>query len=152
METLKREQLADKLLIIQNKLSVIRNEDKIFIYNTRDKHVPGVGYINEVNDIEELLKFQRKINEMCDNDYSKEIGQLGLEDSEIPKVETKILGFNLKHWTGDIQTKLAEIRLKKHVNDLISTEATLMKHLNEDDLFKMDISTIDESIFNDSEN
>ena len=146
MAKIKRKQLVGLMKFVNSRLEYFKL-DRCIGYYTKDKHVPGVGYIQEIENFEELLKFKRKINELADvanADFSKEIEQLGLSLNEIPqKTEPKILGFDVEYWDNDIQTKLLDLRHNIKHKQLLTAKKLISKHLTVDDEFDIDMLEIE---------
>lgn len=124
-------------------LAAIKKEDKIFTYVTKGNYLPGLGDISEVEDISELIKFQKKVNQLSKSDNTAVIEQLGLKQEELPEQEPLILGRSPKHWNADIKTKLEEIRQNTLVEKLTTAKTTLEKHLSDDDKFEIDTDGIE---------
>lgn len=140
---MKKEEVKTNLAKITKALAAIKKEDKIFTYITKESYLPGAGSIAEVEDISDLIKFQKKINELSKNDNTEVIAQLGLNPKELPEKETTILGFAAKHWNTDIKTKLEEIRQDTLVSELTTAKKTLEKHLSDNDKFEIDTDGIE---------
>jgi len=136
-------EVKTNLTKVDNALKAIKKEDKIFTYVTKGIYLPGLGCISEVEDIAELMKFQKKVNSLSKTDNSVIIEQLGLKTEELPEQEPTILGFTPKHWNADIKTKLEEIRQNTLVEKLTTAKATLEKHLSDDDKFAIDTDGIE---------
>jgi len=140
---MKREEVKNNLTKVNKALSTIKKEDKIFTFVTKGSYLPGLGDISEVEEISELMKFQKKINQMSKSDNTEVIEQLGLKSEELPEQEPTILGFAPKHWNSDIKTKLEEIRQNTLVDKLTAAKTALEKHLSDDDKFGIETDGIE---------
>lgn len=133
---------------VTNALAAIKKEDKIFTYVTKGNYLPGLGCISEVENVSDLIKFQKKINQLSKSDNTAVIEQLGLKPEELPEQEPLILGRSPKHWNTDIKTKLEEIRQDTLVEKLTAAKVTLEKHLSDDDKFEIDTDGIESLLGN----
>jgi len=133
---------------VTSALAAIKKEDKIFTFVTKGSYLSGLGCISEVENIAELMKFQKKINSLSKTDNTAIIEQLGLKQEELPEQEPTILGFAPKHWNADVKTKLKEIRQTILVDKLNAAKATLEKHLSDDDKFEIDTDGIESLLGN----
>jgi hypothetical protein len=140
---MKKEEVKINLARVTSALAAIKKEDKIFTYVTKGNYLPGLGDISEVEDIAELIKFQKKVNQLSKSDNTAIIEQLGLKQEELPEQEPLILGRSPKHWNADIKTKLEEIRQNTRVEKLTAAKATLEKHLSDNDKFEIDTDGIE---------
>jgi len=140
---MKREEVKNNLTKVNNALLTIKKEDKIFTFVTKGNYLPGLGDISEVEDISELIKFQKKVNQLSKSDNTAVIEQLGLKPEELPEQEPLILGLSPKHWNADIKTKLEEIRQNTLVEKLTIAKTALEKHLSDDDKFGIETDGIE---------
>lgn len=140
---MKKEEVKINLAKVTKSLATIKKEDKIFTYVTKGNYLPGLGDISEVEDISELMKFQKKINQLSKSDNTAIIEQLGLKPEELPEQEPLILGRSPKHWNSDIKTKLEEIRQNTLVEKLTAAKTALEKHLSDDDKFGIETDGIE---------
>lgn len=115
-------------------------------YLTRDKFLEGVGYIEEISTIEDIILAQKKINILSVNqNFVEEIKELGLSTSEIPEMEeVQILGFMPKHWKTDISNRLSALRLEIKLNRFIEARDVLKNYLSEEDKFSIDTDELDD--------
>jgi len=140
---MEREKLAARYEATKKAIEEIENSNEVYLYATKDKYLQKVGYIHEIETINDLLKAQNIINESKDQEYEKAAEQLGLKENEIPKVkENLILGMKVSHWEKDIKTRLDELRVEKRLSDLEKDLGILHQHLSEDDQFKIDMSKL----------
>jgi hypothetical protein len=138
-----RSKLKAKLAKVKKTIAKIEGNDDVILYITKDKFLDGVGYINEIEDIQGLLDAKRTINKLNIVEYKDEIESLGLKLSELPgKIDTKILGYTAEHWDTDIKTRLGELRIATNLSNLKQAEELLTKHLSSDDKFDMDMDLI----------
>jgi hypothetical protein len=140
---MKKQEVKNNLAKVIKSLAAIKKEDKIFTYVTKGNYLPGLGDISEVEEISELIKFQKKINQLSKSDNTAIIEQLGLKPEELPEQEPLILGRSPKHWNTDIKTKLEEIRQNTLVEKLTAAKTTLEKYLSDDDKFEIDTENIE---------
>jgi len=140
---MKKEEVKNNLTKVNKALLTIKKEDKIFTYVTKGNYLPGFGDISEVEDISELIKFQKKVNQLSKSDNTAVIEQLGLKPEELPEQEPLILGRSPKHWNADIKTKLEEIRQNTLVDKLTAAKTALEKHLSDDDKFGIETDGIE---------
>ncbi len=140
---MKKQEVKNNLDKVKKSLDAIKKEDKIFTYVTKGNYLPGLGDISEVEEISELIKFQKKINQLSKSDNTAVIEQLGLKPEELPEQEPSILGRSPKHWNTDIKTKLEEIRQNTLIEKLTTAKATLEKYLSDDDKFEIDTEGIE---------
>ncbi len=140
-----RNEVKSKLELVINKITEIEEqiENDVVVYVTRDKYLPGIGSIEELETFEEIVKAQSFILKETNEDNSEVIKMLGLTEEEITKKEVKIFGLAPKYWNDDIQKRLKEIRLEIRLEKLLLAKDALTKHLSDDDKFEMDTAGID---------
>jgi hypothetical protein len=139
-----KSEVKTKLALVKKAIAAIEeNEDEAVAYSTANKHLPGHGYIHEMATIGALVKAHAEITKKSTNDLSASIKALNLSDDELPEEPVKILGFKPKTWFNDIQKRLDQIRTSTKLAKLKAAEATLSKHLSNDDKFEMDTDGID---------
>ncbi len=141
---MKRTEVRSKLTLVKDAISKIEKNDDVVLYITKDKHLPGIGYINEIETIGDLIKAHHEITKLSSNDFSESAKALGLSESEIPESETNILGFKPAHWFTDINTRLKELRAETKLGKLQNAEQSLTTHLSDDDKFDLDTEGIEE--------
>lgn len=141
---MERSEVKTKLAVVQKAIKEIQdNEDEVVAYATQNKHLPGVGYISEIQSFTDLAKAHAEITKRSTNDLTASIAALGLKEEEMPEETVKILGFKPKTWFNDINKRLAQLRTENRLEKLIKAEAALTKHLSDDDVFAMDTEGID---------
>jgi hypothetical protein len=140
---MERKEVKSKLSLIKKAIKEIEETEDFSSYITKDKYLPGVGYINEIDSISELIKAHKEVKSKSSDDFTDSIKELGLAEEEIPESKIRILGFKPEHWMKDINTRLSEIRNKTRLEKLKAAEKALTKHLSEDDKFEMDTEGID---------
>jgi len=141
---MQRSEVKTKLAAVKKAIAEIEsNEDEVVAYATSNKHLPGVGYIHEIDSYTELAKAHNEITKKSTNDLSASVTALGLTDTEQPEETVKILGFKPKTWFSDINKRLTELRTIHKLAKLKQAESTLSKHLSSDDKFDMDTDGID---------
>lgn len=146
---MKREEVKIKLSAVNDKIKFIEEvrDSELVIYATMEKHLPGAGYINEIETIDDLVAAQHIINKYSDVDNSKVVEILGLTDDEVPVVkEVKVMGISVKYWNDDIKKRLGVLRMESKLNKLYHAHAMLTKHLSDDDKFDLDMEGIDNLI------
>ncbi len=141
---MKRSEVKNQLASVREAIEKIEKNDDVIMYITKDKHLPNIGYINEIETIDDLVKAHHKVKKSHTNDFSESIKALGIAENEMPKNDTKILGFKPEHWYTDIETRLKELRTEIKLGKLKTAEAALSKHLSDDDKFDMDTVGIEE--------
>lgn len=141
--SVKREELLKRYNSTKETLDILKEKDDLFLYATKDKYLPQVGYVCEIESINDLLKAQSLINDKKDSDLSDAIKSLGLNENEIPKNEdVKLLGLNIAYWDKDLKTRLEELRIELRIKALKKDLTILKKHLSENDNFDLDMSEL----------
>jgi hypothetical protein len=140
---MKKEEVKSKLDLVKAAIKKIVENDDVRVYITKDKHLPGVGYIHEIEDFKGLILAHKEITTKSTNDLSASVTALGLTEEEVPENKVKILGFKPEHWFKDINTRLSELRDEIKLEKLKAAEATLTKHLSDGDKFTMETAGID---------
>lgn len=138
--SIKREQLAERYDKTLAEIEKIKSEEEVYLYATKDKYLPKVGYIHEVESITELLKAQAIVNKQKNQEFKDVAEQLGITDDEMPKNEvSRLMGLKTSYWDKDLKTRLEELRNKKRLDNLMKDADLLRRNLNEDDVFKLDM-------------
>lgn len=145
---MKRSEVKDKLVLVNEAIAKIEKNDDVVLYITKDKHLPGVGYVCEIDTIADVINAHTKISKLGTDgsDYLASARTLGLSETEFPMPETKIQGFAQTHWFKDLNTRLAELQTSIKLEKLIAAKKVLNKHLSDDDKFDLDTVGIDELI------
>jgi hypothetical protein len=145
---MERSQLAEKYKSTVAAIESIENSGDVFLYATKDKYLPKVGHIHEIDSIEGLLKAQNLVMEGKDKKYEAAAAALGLDEKEMPKQsDTLLLGIKTSLWEKDIKTRLAELRVEIKLAKLRKDAELLRRNLNDDDNFKLDMLELsDESL------
>lgn len=145
--SIKREELAKRYSDTIAAIEKIKNSEESFLYHTKDKYLPKVGHIHEVDSIEGLLKAQNIVNENKEQVYDKSAALLGITEKEMPKSEKKLMGMKTSYWDKDIVTRLSELRTEIRLAKLQKDEQLLRGHLDKSDLFNLDMLELsDESV------
>lgn len=126
-------------------------EDNPPVYLTKDKHISGIGYINEVSSVTELVKAHAKIQSMVKKEDSKEglaesAAALGVPVSELKTEKKKnplLLGLPVKYYVQDIQTRITALKQETQLAELKAAQTKLEKHLSDDDKFQDDTDGIE---------
>lgn len=141
---MQRSEVKTKLAEVRKAIAEIEsNEDEVVAYATQNKHLPGIGYISEIESFAELAKAHNEITKKSTNDLTSSIKALGLTDSEQPEETIKILGFKPKTWLNDINKRLVELRTEIRLEKLKQAEKVLSNNLSSDDKFTMETEGID---------
>jgi hypothetical protein len=140
---MERKEVKTKLSSIKKAIKEIEENENFSSYITKDKYLPGAGYIHEIDSIAELIKAHKEIKNKSNNDFTDSIKELGLLEDEVPESKTRILGFKPEHWLKDIETRLSELSVSIRLTKLKDAEKALAKHLSDDDKFEMDTDGID---------
>lgn len=144
---MKREDLVKNLDIINSKINQIESAEEVFLYVTKEKYVAGVGSIEDVSTLKDLVEFKCVIDTEFKSDISDTLKSLNLTPDELVEInnggEKKYMGIKEVHWIKDIDTKLEELRYNSLYRKLIESKDKLEKHLSEDDKFKMDTEDIE---------
>jgi hypothetical protein len=145
---MERAQLAQKYKSTVEAIEAIENNGEVFLYATKDKYLPKVGHIHEIDTIEGLLKAQNIVMESKDKKYDEAAKALGIEEKEMPKSKDSfLLGIKTSLWEKDIKTRLEELRLEIRLAKLQKDAELLRKNLNDEDNFKLDMLKLsDESV------
>lgn len=142
---MQRSEVKTKLAEVRKAIAKIEeNEDEVVAYATANKHLPGVGYIHEIDTIGGLVKAHAEITKKSTNDLSASLKALNITDDELPEGSEKILGFKPKTWFGDIEKRLNQLRTKAKLAKLKQAESVLSKNLSTDDKFAIETDGIDD--------
>jgi len=145
--SIKREELAKRYSDTVTAIEELKASEDVFLYATKDKYLPKVGHIHEVDNIEGLLKAQNIVNENKEQVYVAAAKMLGITEAEMPKSDSKLLGMKTMYWDRDIQTRLAELRKKTRLKKLKNDEEILRGHLGKEEQFDLDMLELsDESV------
>jgi hypothetical protein len=137
--SIKREELAKRYSDTVAAIEKIKNADESFLYHTKDKYLPKVGHIHEIDSIEGILKAQNKVNANKEQVYDSAAKDLGITEAEMPKNDTKLMGMKTSYWDKDIKTRLNELRLEIRLAKLEKDEELLRGHLGKDEQFSLDM-------------
>lgn len=141
---MKRKSVNPTLVLITEKLTALKEdrENNLFIYATRDKYLPGHGYVNELPTITSVIECQKEIqrqeiaqSSFTDSESVKAMKELGIEDDtvEAKAKPVRILGFPVKYWNDDLKVRISEIRSDKAIIDLENAKTFLTSNMSEDD-------------------
>jgi DNA-binding XRE family transcriptional regulator len=140
---MERAELAKRYEATKKAIAEIENSNEVYLYATKDKYLPQVGYVHEIETISDLLNAQNIINSQKQNDFKDAAEMLGLKESEMPKIaESMILGLKASYWDKDLKTRLDELRQENRLMDLEKDLALLHRHLSDEDQFKIDMSKL----------
>jgi hypothetical protein len=126
------------------------SEEDVPCYKTKDKYLPNVGYIHDIDNIPDLVKAHAKVLRLSQSDFQKSVNSLNLtaEETELIPSTVKIMGFSPTVWFNDINTKLWELRKAAQFVKLQNARFALDKHLSEDDKFELDTAGVDDVLAN----
>lgn len=145
---MKRAELMSKLSAIIAKLDMLKSqrEENPIAYVTRDKFLPGHGYIHEISSIPDLTSVTKYLLDKSNiPDIINAVTALGLTDEEVELCKGSpitILGYSPNVWKADVHNRLAEIRRSTMIEVLTNAKKALKKHMNEDDKFIADTAFI----------
>lgn len=141
---MQRSEVKTKLAEVRKAIAKIKeNQDEVVAYATSNKHLPGVGYIHEIDTIGGLVKAHAEITKRSTNDLSASLKALNVTDDELPESSEKILGFKPKTWFNDIEKRLNVLRIEIKLEKLLKAEAILSKNLSSDDKFAIETEGIE---------
>ena len=145
---MKRSEVKSKLLLVNDAIAKIENNDDVILYITKEKHLNGVGYIHELETIQDIIQAHTKLSKLSINasEFIDSAKALGLSEDEFTVPDTKILGFNQTHWFKDLNTRLEELKVSTKLNKLKAAKKVLEKNLSSDDQFELDTAGIDDLI------
>lgn len=145
---MQRDQVATRYTATKNAIEAIENSNDAYAYLTKDKYLQKVGYIHEIETIEDLLQAQTIVNENKNQKFEKAIEQLGLTEKEVSKkTEPLLMGMKNSHWEKDIKTRLTELRTELRLKALKNDLVILERHLNDDDFFAIDSANLSDEEF-----
>lgn len=140
-----RAEVKTKLDLVRKEIKSINNtiEEDIVVFATANKYIEGIGFIADLDSIEDVLKAHSFIRKKDSVDFDASIKELGITEDELPeKSTTMYLGFPLKYWYADIKNRLARLRLEIRLSKLEQAEDVLNKYLSDDDRFGMDMDSL----------
>jgi len=147
---MKREELVENLEKVNIKLAKIEADEEVFLYATKEKYVAGLGSIEDVSTLKELVEFKSILDKEFKTDVSDTIKGLELTPQELLEVDKggskKFMGIKELHWSKDVETKLSELRLDTLCQKLNDAKRKLENHLSDDDKFNMDTKDLDSII------
>lgn len=136
---IKREELAKRLVETQAAIEKLESSQEVFLYATKDKYLPKVGHIHEIDSFEGLLKAQNIVNASKEQVYTEAAAQLGLSESEMPRQENLLMGMKTSYWDRDLKTRLDELRFEIRLKNLKNDAAILRRNLGADDKFQIEM-------------
>jgi hypothetical protein len=123
-------------------LANLKDECSTFLYATQTKFIPKIGYVHELS-ITEVLKAKRFLNKLNETQFSVEMKELGITDSELGETPTnKYLGVKLKSWITDLGTRVDQLRSDAKINTLTQDLLILERNLDASSRRDMDLSKL----------
>lgn len=138
-----RTEVKGRLDQVRGAIKEIEDNEEPVAYATANKYLPEVGYIAELDTIEEIVNAHVVLSKLSKNDTSESVKALGLTESEIPENNTRIIGFKSETWFKDLDTRLNVVHTETKLARLKAAELTLKGHMSADDKFEMDTAGID---------
>lgn len=143
-----RAEVKTKLALVNAKIKELKfnREENPVVYATVGKYVPGIGHVNQIESIEELVLAQAEIVKQSSQENTiKAMDMLGVTQDELGDAPTaKIMGLPTRVWNKDLKNRLAELREEMLLEKLEKAALTLRKHLSSEDIFDMDTEGIDD--------
>ena len=134
---MKREQVLEKLKSAQSEIAKIKVKEA-FVYETADTYVPGVGCINDLTKMEELVKAHAAISK-TKSDLTESAKELEIE---LSNEEFEFQGIKISNWVKDIKNRKDELNQEAKLEKLLKAETVLKKHLSDDDKFTIEMDGI----------
>ena len=134
---MKKDQVLEKLKSAQTEIEEIRKIKKP-IYATKDIYVPGIGCVNELSSLQELVKAHATISK-ARTDLTESAMELEIE---LSAEEFEFNGIKIGEWVADIKNRKDEILTNKRLKNLKNAKAVLEKHLSDDDKFTLEMEEI----------
>jgi hypothetical protein len=136
---IKREELAKRLVDTKAAIEKLENSEEVFLYATKEKYLPKIGHVHEIDSFEGLLKAQNIVNQSKEQVYTEAAAQLGLTEAEMPVKENLLMGMKTSYWDKDLQTRRDEIRFEIRLKNLKRDAEILKRNLGAEDKFQMEM-------------
>lgn len=136
---IKREELAKRLVDTKAAIEKLENSEEVFLYATREKYLPKIGHVHEIDSFEGLLKAQNVVNQSKEQVYTEAAAQLGLTEAEMPVKESLLMGMKTSYWDKDLQTRRDELRFEIRLKNLKRDAEILKRNLGAEDKFQMEM-------------
>lgn len=137
---MKREEVLVNLQKVQKAINTIKNKSA-HNYATTNKFLAGIGKIEEIDNYRDLVKAHMHINKET-LEFEKSAEVLGLTTDDIKDSGSKVMGIASEKWVKDIQARVAELKDKQMMAQLLVAEKKLTAHLSEDDKFTIEMGSV----------
>lgn len=132
-----RAQVRTELNQINKQISEIEPKAVRPTAATANKHIEGVGCIQDMESYESLIKAQAFMNDFTAR-MDKAAQDLGLDNP----MKSKYQGFDISVWKNDIKDRVAYLQARAALKNLREAKAILERNLSEDDIFAMEMDKV----------